>query len=187
MANLKIYYQNVRGLRTKCTEFYNNILNNDYSIIALTETWLYDDILDSEICDSRYDVFRFDRRLEMTGKTTGGGVAICFDQTLGAYTRDEFTCPPTELLWVTVPGHRIKIRKNLHICCAYIPENRLQSQSIMNYLSLVTTAMENNVDDLFLLLGDFNLRNIKWKLSGATFIKRGSVDVQETGHKLVDD
>lgn len=48
---LNVYYQNVRGLRTKTTTFHRNIRLNSYDVVALTETWLHDSFLDSEYFD----------------------------------------------------------------------------------------------------------------------------------------
>lgn len=64
MANhnlISIYYQNVRGLRTKSHEFLSNILDCDYDVVCVTESWLNDGFYSSEYFDSRYDVFRCDR------------------------------------------------------------------------------------------------------------------------------
>lgn len=35
---LKFYYQNVRGLRTKTIDFFNNIVCTSYDVIMLSET-----------------------------------------------------------------------------------------------------------------------------------------------------
>lgn len=51
--NLNIYYQNVRGLRTKCNELRLSVLNNNYDVIILTESWLHSGIFDAELCDDR--------------------------------------------------------------------------------------------------------------------------------------
>jgi hypothetical protein len=37
---LDIFYQNVRGLRTKSVESFNNVCSFDFKIVCLTETWL---------------------------------------------------------------------------------------------------------------------------------------------------
>ena len=69
--SLKLYYQNVRGLRTKTKEFFLAVIDNDYDIIVLTETWLSSDIYDAELFSANYVVFRYDRAL-----SRGGGVLI---------------------------------------------------------------------------------------------------------------
>ncbi|XP_072934838.1 uncharacterized protein [Epargyreus clarus] len=48
---------NVRGLRTKTIELYNNVICNDFDVIVFTETWLNGSVLDSELFDNRYEVF----------------------------------------------------------------------------------------------------------------------------------
>ena len=44
-----MYYQNVRGLRTKTVQFYNDVIINDYEVIIITETWLSEGILSEEL------------------------------------------------------------------------------------------------------------------------------------------
>lgn len=38
LKTFSLFYQNVRGLRTKTNEFYNNLLLLDFHVIILTET-----------------------------------------------------------------------------------------------------------------------------------------------------
>lgn len=71
-SRLNVYYQNIRGLRTKSLNFRQNILCSDLDVIVITETWLHDGIYDGELCDGRYDVFRADRDLVLSGKESGG-------------------------------------------------------------------------------------------------------------------
>ncbi|PNF28673.1 hypothetical protein B7P43_G08234 [Cryptotermes secundus] len=66
------YYQNVRGLRTKYVEFYDNVCSTDFDIIFLTETWLKDSCCDCNIFPSKYTVYRSDR--VSSSKARGGGV-----------------------------------------------------------------------------------------------------------------
>ncbi|CAH2084486.1 unnamed protein product [Euphydryas editha] len=51
---LTIYYQNVRGIRTKLHDVYKNVLTCNYQVIVFTETWLNDNIFTAEILDDRY-------------------------------------------------------------------------------------------------------------------------------------
>ena len=73
----QVYYQNVRGLRTKTEGFFTNLLTEEYDIVALTETWLCDSIFSSELFDDRYTVIRRDRS---TTATRGGGVLAAFNK-----------------------------------------------------------------------------------------------------------
>jgi hypothetical protein len=68
-----IYYQNVRGLRTRTLERYENVCCTGYNIICLTETWLND------LCSHDHyiliaTVFHSDRA--SVNKTRGSGVLI---------------------------------------------------------------------------------------------------------------
>ena len=71
-----MYYQNVRGLRSKINEFSTNIDLFHYDLFALTETWLHDDIFNSELFSPSFKVIRADRNCEATGRTRGGGVLL---------------------------------------------------------------------------------------------------------------
>ncbi|XP_077292073.1 uncharacterized protein LOC143915338 [Arctopsyche grandis] len=62
-----LYYQNVRGLNSKASTCLSAVLAQDIDLIALTETWLTDSVMDAE---TRYLVFRRD------GGFGGGGVIL---------------------------------------------------------------------------------------------------------------
>lgn len=187
VKSLNVFYQNVRGLRTKTIELKNNILCSEYDIIIITETWLHEGIFDGEFCDDRYDVFRFDRDPTITGKDKGGGVFILTRRTLGA-TRKAFSSPAaTELLWVTVPACACSALVNFHICAAYIPPevHRLPSD-IKIFADSVKFNMETYPNDNFFLIGDFNLPFITWNDSKPIFLRKGSIEVQDAGIELIE-
>ena len=73
---LHIFYLNVRGLRSKVNDFYNNVCTCQSDVIVLTESWLNNDIFDSGIFPNNFIVYRHDRRLLQLGMTRGGGVLI---------------------------------------------------------------------------------------------------------------
>ena len=73
---IRIYYQNVRGLRTKIDEFFIAVSDCEYDVIILTETWLKDDINSVQLFNQSYCVYRKDRIPEVTGRTREGGVVI---------------------------------------------------------------------------------------------------------------
>jgi hypothetical protein len=55
---LDVFYQNVRGLRTKQLEFYDSVASTDYNAVGLTETWLNDSFQDHQLFPTFYPVFR---------------------------------------------------------------------------------------------------------------------------------
>lgn len=54
ILQLQVYYQNVRGLRTKISEVYSSVLSDDYDIIDFTETWLTESFHDADIFVKTY-------------------------------------------------------------------------------------------------------------------------------------
>jgi hypothetical protein len=59
--SIDILYQNVRGLRTKCANFYDNVSINDSKIICVTEMWLNDSFCNRNLFPDDYFVFLADR------------------------------------------------------------------------------------------------------------------------------
>lgn len=70
MEKIKIGQLNVRSLVAHFTDIKAYILDNNFDIFAVTETWLSNSILDSAVKIAGYDLFRTDR----IGR--GGGVAV---------------------------------------------------------------------------------------------------------------
>ncbi|XP_058821303.1 uncharacterized protein LOC131683387 [Topomyia yanbarensis] len=58
---LRVYYQNVRGLRTKIENLYLAALDGDYDIYVLTETWIDDRITSMQLFGNSYPVYHSDR------------------------------------------------------------------------------------------------------------------------------
>jgi len=73
-----VYYQNVRGLRTKLEELRCGIqsITDTFDIIILVETWLCDGIMDAELGLENYRIFRQDRNANNSNYSRGGGVLV---------------------------------------------------------------------------------------------------------------
>lgn len=157
-SDLKIYYQNTRGLRTKCLSFYRQVSCENYDVIILTETWLNDSILSSELFDDRYVVYRRDRDKR---KKDGGGVLIAVLRKINSIRMHQWESD-CEDLWVIID---ISITKSFHrlaLCAVYLPPPVLRS-NLEHYLDSCNTIFEQS--DLGLcIVGDFNLGNIDWSL-----------------------
>ncbi|XP_022827582.1 neuropeptide F receptor-like [Spodoptera litura] len=107
---LSIYYQNIRGLRTKTDDFYRQLCVNLYDVVILTETWLVNGISDSELFCDRYIVWRRDRDYHRTGQTRGGGVLIAVNKLISAVPQPLFQST-AEDLWVSglEPNHNLTL------------------------------------------------------------------------------
>lgn len=196
MAKLQLLYQNVRGLRTKTNDFYNNVLVCDADIILITESWLCDSILDAELSSAKYGVFRRDRG------SLGGGVMILSAAHLGARARPEWQRDNLECLWVTVPGRSLAAGStplpasptpdssvsshNLHIGVVYLPPDRLIPTRMRILLDVLSNILDKHPNDNIILAGDFNLPCIQWSSGDAVLLKKGSIEFQQCASLLIN-
>lgn len=162
---MHVYYQNVRGLRSKTTDFRLNILECDWDIIALTETWLNDSIHNAELFPNEYQVYRRDRCQNRTGMSRGGGVLIAVSGNIKIHRLNNLETEG-ENLWVKL---EFPNKNTVIICVVYFPPN-----SHLNYYSnffgkLETFQIKN---EKLLILGDFNLpiTGVGYKLETGTEI-----------------
>lgn len=83
-SSISIYYQNVRGLRSKQKQFFANSSTLDYTIVVLTETWLNSTFFSVEYFNNSFVVYRTDR--ESTGSILqlGGGTLIAVPVTFAS-------------------------------------------------------------------------------------------------------
>lgn len=152
---VKIYYQNVRGLRTKAAQFYESILEIGEHIFCLTETWLNNSCYTFDYFTPDFDVFRNDRS-EVYAKR-GGGVLIAIPKRLRAFRRGdleyldisvwvEFVCDGSHFLvgvFYFVPNTNVDVFDHCFNACR---------------LGLLAF-----VGDMY-LFGDFNLPKADWNM-----------------------
>lgn len=120
IPKFNIYYQNVRGIRSKVHDVYKNILLTDYKVIVFTETWLNSSISKSEFIDSRYVVYRRDRESSSNSKLEGGGVLIAVSREYSSSRAQNWeSC--CEDLWVNVSVDINGGKRTVTICAVYLP------------------------------------------------------------------
>lgn len=159
VSSLKFYYQNVRGLRTKISSFFQASSVPDYDIICLTETWLNNKIGDYELFNNHFQIFRRDRDSHTSHKSDGGGCLIAVNTFLQVTERPEWQTNVLEEVWIsiTLPDHLRKI----HICCVYIPDYT-DFCRLKVFTDNVTKIINNNLQDSVIIVGDFNLASVVW-------------------------
>lgn len=164
---VSLFYQNVRGLRTKTTSFLKNLLKNNYDIVCLSETWLLPGINDAELFDSRYNVYRTDRDYERVGLKMGGGTLIAVHRALVTnifnIIRPLPVFPDTEITQINITLGRGPTFKNLRLFCCYFPQNPHQHWSQQQFFEFLSDLNIDNPTDEFLVVGDFNIRNAEWQ------------------------
>lgn len=163
----KIYYQNVRGLRTKSHNFLSHVTTADYDLICLTESWLNSSFYDREYFDERYVVYRCDRSEKDSGAERGGGVIVAAKRSLLSLRRD-WPCPPpahAECLWVSIPLNNVNNRLHrsfLNIACVYIPHGSHHKDTVESFFDMASQCIVDCPNDTFLITGDFNVSHAEW-------------------------
>ena len=122
-----------------------------YDIIAITETWLSDNILDSGFNISGYTFLRKDNDLY---KSQGGGLVLLAKNEITVVERsdlDEALFPQS--IWCNILAGDTKTL--LGVCYRSPDSQRINNEAMF---SLLTSASQENV----VILGDFNILEIKW-------------------------
>jgi hypothetical protein len=72
---LIFFYQNVRGLCTKCTKFYD-VCAQDYKIISITEMWLRNSFSSHNLFPDTFLVVHAHRDLSESNLSSSGGALV---------------------------------------------------------------------------------------------------------------
>ncbi len=153
--DLNIYYQNVRGLRTRVDEINIAVLSSNYDIIVLTETWLHAGIRNEELIDNRYIVHRKDRDYETVNQQRGGGVLIAvktniFSERIIKLESDD---KAIEHIWVKLKT--CNSSNSIYLGAFYFPPNTTREKYRLVYEKIMSnyTILQNDM----ILIGDFNV------------------------------
>lgn len=159
--DIRMYYQNVRGLRTKTAEFFNNSLSCDYDAIALTETSLNASFFDSELFDSKqFSVYRTDRsELNSTYQRFGGVLTAVRTQ----FPSEQVLVPGIDNVEMIVVRVHLQ-NHSLYICCLYVPSGSSVAiySEYLEALEKVLSFIDLDLNDEMCVLGDFNLSLVEW-------------------------
>lgn len=164
---ITVYYQNVRGLRTKCDELLRSANMCDHDIIALSETWLHNDIGNLELFSDDYAVYRMDRRYSELNCARGGGVLIAARRTHQCSNVSCETIAAYDAIWICInfSGSRVLI------CCVYFPPH--SRVNAYQHFCDVCEELRNRYDGAsFLIYGDFNMPSIEWIYEDETLVPR---------------
>lgn len=158
--NLLIYYQNVRGLRTKIDDFYLATAESKFDVIVLTETWLDERIYSAQLFGSQYTVFRNDRNQENSTKSRGGGVLIAINRRLCCSLDSSPISSSLEQIWVKIKGQY----RSLSLGVLYLPPDRKSDlECIHNHVNSIGNVLgQLALKDLALIFGDYNQSNLVW-------------------------
>ena len=119
---------------------------NSYSIYTNNEIHLDANILDAELVDNSYSVFRRDRNRQ------GGEVMIITSNTLPITRRHDLETRTLEILWVEISLHPKPILLGLFYRPPSSKDNLEELQHVLNSIS----------SQRVILCGDFNMPDIVW-------------------------
>ena len=142
--SLSILFYNGRSLLPKFDELCALCENHCPGVVCIVETWLGEEITDSEISLPDYQLYRLDRNRH------GGGVLM--------YVHKSFSCKvllvgPSQLEFLLISIYRSCHRVN--IGTFYRPPS--SSVSVMDNLFSVLESLDSSYFSNFVLLGDFNI------------------------------
>jgi len=151
-CNLKIFYKNVRGLKTKLVSLRCSFpMFHFYDIIILTETWLTPDISDSELGFAGFQVIRHDRNHNNITSIRGGGVIIAIKNTRSFHA----TVSNVEQVFVLLSLNS----RRLLVGGVYLPP-RSPLSVVESHTSSVEHIISSYKPNSLVICGDYNLPNI---------------------------
>ena len=146
-----VLYFNARSVKNKIPEVQVRVIQEDYNIVAITESWLDDSYLDCEIFPSNYHVFRNDRN------SHGGGVLLAVKDVLCPIDKHEFDIKDHEIIWVEFKSPKGRVLIGVFYRPPNYPRNYMDS--LDDYLVKIHSS--KNSFCFIALLGDFNI-HMEW-------------------------
>lgn len=156
-----IYYQNVRGLRTKTQLLHSSVLTCESDLIIFTETWLNNKFHNSELFDDRFSCYRADR----PGDGRGGGVLVAVNNKWTSVNLTRYDIPLEHLLIKLYKGNT-----TFYISSVYIPPKSTAEiyKLYFDTLDLYADIFASNI----LIVGDFNIE----KITNSNFLRADTND-----------
>lgn len=170
-------------MKTKLNDIKLASLSNSYDIIVATETWLDDTVLENELFDTRYNVYRRDRSSTCLAGKGGGGVLIAVSKSLSSKRVNHFESI-YEDLWVSVNAKvHGKVVEYL-FCAVYLPPP-VKPNVLEIFLENCNVVMQSSCNRT-VILGDFNLGFIDWVMDNQNKKMIPSNYSSTLGYQLID-
>ena len=150
---LKILYFNARSIKMKMEELKVMIEEKKPDVIAIVESWLNEDIADSEINLKHFDMIRIDRNNE--SKQRGGGVLIFVNQSMKCLKVESERINNLEYAWIRIHG---KGCDAVNIGVFYRPPDG-DGEQVKNLIKKISKFKNSRT----IMIGDFNFSDINWR------------------------
>jgi hypothetical protein len=150
-----VQYLNAGGMNTKISDFFESTGGSQSDVIAVSETWLSDNVSSLEIADnSIYDIYRKDRNFTDLGLVRGGGVLLLIHKSYRVFqlNLDHIIA---HLPIIDIIG--CNSQSFVFVFVIYIPPQTSVDDfaTLMEFLEVLDYLYEHDV----LFIGDFNVPN----------------------------
>jgi hypothetical protein len=154
-----VQYLNADGMNTKISDFFESTGGSQSDVIAVSETWLSDNVSSLEIADnSIYDIYRKDRNFTDLGLVRGGGVLLLIHKSYRVFqlNLDHIIA---HLPIIDIIGCKVVLNSQsfVFVFVIYIPPQTSVDDfaTLMEFLEVLDYLYEHDV----LFIGDFNVPN----------------------------
>lgn len=149
-------------MRSSMESFRNDVLNCDYDVIIISESWLQISHLNSELLPNGWSIYRKDRTLSSNKEDAlGGGVFIAVKDTIPSSEVDLDTTHGDTLF--DIVGCKLHLKGKLLFLSAFYFPPRASEENYSNLPSTISNlnSLLTSNDDI-IIYGDANIPGIKW-------------------------
>ena len=164
LGSLKGILINARSINNKLSNLKALLHIEKPDLLAVTETWLSDFVLDAELQVPGYNFFRKDRK----GRR-GGGVLLFIKDDLKVEHLENFSANEVESIWCLLKLNNISTRLGLF----YRPPSYNAEQDKMLFDEIRSHLNFKNT----IIMGDFNFPCIDWKALTSTHQSKDFLDL----------
>ena len=179
-----LYFQNVRGLRTKIDATF--LATNDcmYDVIIFVETGLDDRINSPQLFGNSFNVFRCDRSPSNSEKRSFGGVLIAVAKHYPCALVEPVHGRCLEQVCVSTTIHGTK----LLLCAVYIPPDKSSDVAIIDgHISSIRELCDNgSSDSTVVVCGDYNQPRIAWEICNGVMQHSDATLLSTANSALID-
>jgi hypothetical protein len=137
----------VRGIKTKLRTWNTNLSLSEHDVVAATETFLDESIMDTEVVYGDRCVIRRDRG------SWGGGVLITARSGISLQRRSHLETVSGEDLWTVIAINGLTV----FLCVVYIPPSAKDSVYLEWFFKV--ESFINDLNDPVLIVGDINMNS----------------------------
>ncbi|KAG5872901.1 hypothetical protein JTB14_026367 [Gonioctena quinquepunctata] len=149
-----------QGLRDDVDSIIEELSSGDFQFICITEIWLNDNILSSELLSLSYIVHRNNCDPVLSGKCEGGGVLVAVSSAFSSTHIPEWSS--TGLIEEICTSVILDKGEQLWLCCVYAPPI-CEAVDYINHMNKVEEIINANHNEYVIIIGDYNLLNSQWR------------------------